>query len=170
MLLALSDANNRFIYADIGAYGRSSDGGIYANSSLKKAMDRGQLDIPSDNTLANGNDLGPMPYVMVGDEAFPLTKHIMRPYGGNNLDRDKQIFNYRLSRARIMVEGAFGLLVARWRVLESRLQIPPATAISVVKACCILHNIILMCDNIAQNEVCPRRDTANIERSEENDA
>ena len=82
-----------------------------------------------------------MPYVMVADEVFPLSKHIMRPYGGNNLDRDQQIFNYRLSRARIMVEGAFGLLVARWRVLESRLQIPPTTATAVVKACCILNKM-----------------------------
>ena len=75
----------------------------------------------------------------------------MRPYGGNNLDRDKHIYSYRLSSARIMVEGAFGLLVARRRVLESRLQIPPATATAVVKACCILHNIIITCNNITQN-------------------
>ena len=31
ILLGLSDANNRFLYIDVGAYGRNSDGGVYSN-------------------------------------------------------------------------------------------------------------------------------------------
>ena len=166
VLLALSDAKNRFIYVDIGAYGKCSDGGIYSNCSLKKAIDRNLLDIPPDKPLDREPNLGPMPYVMVADEAFPLTPHIMRPYSGRDIERNKQVFNYRLSRARMIVEGTFGILVARWRALESRLQLPPVTAISIVKACCILHNIIIKCDGDSDPATNDTFGSSNIERPE----
>ncbi|KTF71409.1 hypothetical protein cypCar_00049301 [Cyprinus carpio] len=54
----------------------------------------------------------------------------------------------KVSSARMVVECAFGILTARWRVLLSRLQMAPHFVDTVVMALCILHNFLT---NPAQN-------------------
>jgi len=83
-----------------------------------------------------------MPYVMVGDEAFPLHRHLLRPFTGNGCSQDEQAFNYRLSRARRIVENAFGILAVRWRVFYSRIAVGPEVVQEIVKATCCLHNML----------------------------
>jgi len=110
VLLALVDAHYRFIAVDIGGYGRNSDGGLFANSKLGKALEKNKLNVPKDNALPNTQTI--MPYIIVGDEAFPLKKYLLKPYPGSQIqgDRSKRIFNYRLSRARRVSENVFGIL------------------------------------------------------------
>ncbi|KAF2897780.1 hypothetical protein ILUMI_08395 [Ignelater luminosus] len=40
------------------------------------------------------------PHYFVGDEAFPLQMHLLRPFGSKSLSDAERICNYRLSRAR----------------------------------------------------------------------
>ena len=82
VLTVLVDAYLQFICIDAGAHGRNSDGGIFSNSSLGKGILHDQLHFPADAPLLDAPEFGPMPYVIVGDEAFPLNKCIMRPYPG----------------------------------------------------------------------------------------
>lgn len=52
-----------------------------------------------------------LPYVFVADDAFPLRTDVMKPFPQTDLDsRTKIIYSYRLSRARLIVENAFGIL------------------------------------------------------------
>ena len=44
--MAVVDANLQFLYVSVGVQGRVSDGGLFSESDLKAAMDRGLLDIP----------------------------------------------------------------------------------------------------------------------------
>jgi len=46
----------------------------------------------------------------------------MKPYSLRNLTTEQRVFNYRLSRARRVVENAFGIMSSRFRVLVSRLH------------------------------------------------
>lgn len=67
----------------------------------------------------------------------------MRPYpqrGG--LDDSRRILNYRLSRARRIVENAFGILSNRFRVMGAPILLSPEKVTHVVMACCALHNYL----------------------------
>lgn len=77
-------------------------------------------------------DLLPLGYCVVADDAFPLRHYMMKPYKcyRTALTVPQKVFNYRLSRARRIIENAFGILVSRFRVFE------------LVLAACALHNFL----------------------------
>lgn len=143
VLLALVDADYRFINIQVGDFGRANDGGVYSGSDVGIGMANNTLQVPADCALPGSGQQGPMPFTMVGDAAFPLKTYLMRPFPGQHLQRWQKVFNYRLSRARMVVECAFGILASRWRVLYSRMSMKPENADTVVMAVCILHNYLL---------------------------
>ena len=51
ILLAVVDANYKFIYIDVGCNGRISDGGVFKNCSLFNAMENNTLQIPPPEPL-----------------------------------------------------------------------------------------------------------------------
>lgn len=59
-----------------------------------------------------------MPHVIIADEAYPLMRNVLNPYGKQALNEHKEYFNKRLSRARRTVECAFGMLRAKWQLLD----------------------------------------------------
>lgn len=141
-LLAISDAKYRFIVVDIGGEGRQSDGGVLQNSLIGNYIESGVLKFPKPNPVEID---GPtLPYVLLADEAFPLTNYIMRPYPrSGKLDLSKKVFNYRLSRARRVVESAFGILAERWRIYRRPIMSNVANAKKIVQATVVLHNFII---------------------------
>jgi hypothetical protein len=81
-------------------------------------------------------------FVLVGDEAFILSEQVLRPYPNRNLTFLKRVCNYRLSRARRMVECTFGILANKWRIFHRAIDIKPDFCDSIIKVCCILHNYV----------------------------
>lgn len=140
ILLALVDAQYRFLFIDVGSEGRCSDGGVFRESYLNQAMQRNTLGLPEDAVFKGMDD--PMPYFWVADDAFPLRDNIMKPYPQKNLTPQQRIYNYRLSRARRCVENAFGTMASRFRVLHSAITLHPDKVEDVVMACCTLHNLL----------------------------
>ena len=145
VLLAVVDANYRFIVIDVGGYGKQSDGGTFATSQFGIRLTDGRLDLPNDKAPPECPNL--LPYVFVADEAFPLMRNIMRPYHGKKIGVRERVYNYRLSRARRVVENAFGILAARFRVFHRTMDQRPDTVDRIVKATCVLHNM-LQKDNV----------------------
>ena len=57
-----------------------------------------------------------------------------RGRNANKMARPHRVFNYRLSRARRIVECAFGILAQRFRIYNRRMQYSVETVIKIVKA------------------------------------
>lgn len=135
------DANYNFIAVDVGAYGKNSDGGILAHSNLGKSLENDLLNIPNNEFLPITNNSAP--YVILGDEAFPLKTYLMRPYPGKQLDDlSKRIYNYRVCRTRRVVEYCFGILTQKFRIYNRRIQAKPENVDFIILATCVLHNFI----------------------------
>jgi hypothetical protein len=140
VLMALVDSEYRFTYVNIGKQGRISDGGVFGHCSLFRALIENKLNLPPPSALPG--DTQKLPFFLVGDEAFPLRKFLMKPYPQRNLSHDQRIFNYRLSRARRIVENAFGILASRFRIFLKPINVSPERAELMVLAACTLQNML----------------------------
>lgn len=139
VLLGICDANYIFRFVDIGACGRRSDGGIFGDSIIGRNFDSERMNVPKPVAVEVGGRI--LPFCLVGDEAFPLKPYLLRPYPGKTgLTSQQDIYNYRLSRARRMIENTFGILASQWRVYHKPIIALPQTAEFIVQATICLHN------------------------------
>lgn len=109
---------------------------------MGQAIERGDFGIPPPSQLP-GSDVV-LPNYLIGDEAFALANTMMKPYPRKQClhDSGKAIFNYRLSRARRVVENAFGIMASYFRVYHTPILVKPQTTDKIILATCILHNMM----------------------------
>ncbi|XP_065195868.1 uncharacterized protein LOC135827267 [Sycon ciliatum] len=141
---------------DVGSYGRDNDASIFAASEMGACLQNNSVGVPPPATV-NGTKL---PYVVLGDEIFPLRTWLLKPYAARELNKDKAMFNYRLSRARRTIENAFGILAAKWRIFSLDSLLVSGTDSSfvidtlvstllIIQATVRLHNYLLAHENAA---------------------
>ena len=142
VLLAVVDADYKFLWAHVGSNGSSSDCGIYNVSDLEPGLRDGTLNFPDPQPLPH--DDRPIPFSLVADDAFPLRTYMVKPYSARRLSHEERIYNYRCSRGRRVVENGFGILANRFRCLLSTIGTSPAISRKITMACLCLHNLMRM--------------------------
>ena len=111
---AIVDHNYLFRDICVGWPGSVHDARVFVNSAIYKKITEENILGGMDRTM----DAYQVPVCIVGDSAYPIQTWLMKPFSNNtSLDSRQKCFNYSLSRARIVVENAFGRLKARWRRL-----------------------------------------------------
>lgn len=140
VLLGIVNSNCEFILANIGTNGRVSDGGVIENTQFYQKLTNNLLNIPNERQLPGTNIQ--LPFVFIGDEAFALRSDFMKPFSQKDLNHERKIFNYRLSRARNTVECTFGILASRFRILHTEINLKLKKIEKVVLACCVIHNFL----------------------------
>lgn len=125
----------------MGCNGRVVDGGVFSNCSLYKGLEDYSIKLPKPSPLPQRET--PVPYVFLTDDAFAMSPYILSPYPFCNQPAPNRIFNYRLSRARRIVENAFGIIAIKFQVLRRPIKLCPSTVEYIVLAICAIHNFLL---------------------------
>lgn len=116
--------------------------GVWSNTELAARVQEKTAGIPGPCCLP-GTAIETN-HVLLGDEIFPLDLHLMKPYSKKELNDNRRVFNYRLSRGRRTIENAFGILCARWQILNKNMKFSVNNLEEVVKALVCLHNYIMI--------------------------
>jgi len=131
-LLAFVDDDYKFVWTDIGGYGSMSDAKIYNESELKECLENGTIRFPDPEPIPNDDQ--DMPYIILGDDAFGLRTHLMKPYSHRGLSKQELIINYSMSRGRRVVENAFGILAQRLQIVLTTMMQGPDIVRTVLEA------------------------------------
>ena len=125
------------------------DARVLANSAIYRKYSDQEL-LQGEEVCFNGCKV---PIFLVGDSAYPLLSWLIKPFATSpSLTSEQKVFNYRISRGRVVVEIAFGRLKARWRRLIKQNDMVVSSVPNVVAACCVLHNVCEIHGNTFNDE------------------
>lgn len=80
----------------------------------------------------------------------------MKPYPRRQLTNERIIYNYRISRGRNSVEYAFGMMVLKFRLLETPIHCDVSNIDCIVQAVCVSHNFLRIHDGSFTQSVKPQ--------------
>ena len=103
------------------------------------------------NVVQKVDDIKILPLIL-GEGALPLWTFMLKPHRDAMLSDNKQYFNYRNSRARLVTEGAVWRLKIEFRVLFRKCESNKETLKLYGLACVVLHNLC-----IEHSDLVPRK-------------
>ncbi|EPB75611.1 hypothetical protein ANCCEY_05300 [Ancylostoma ceylanicum] len=126
-MVAIVDARGRFLYIDCRFPGRCHDSAIWSRSEGASLFEDGRT--------APG-------YRLIGDSGFRSSASIVTPFreAATRDDERKSNFNDEHSRARVVVEQAFGALKRRFPILYNVACLEPPKLHMLVVACCTVQH------------------------------
>jgi hypothetical protein len=89
VLMAVADTNYRFVYVDMGSYGKDCDCITFKPSTLWTSIQTIMLEFPSERPLSD-TEVPHVPHFFVGDAGCALNTNILGPFGGSNLSVKKK--------------------------------------------------------------------------------
>ena len=139
-LQGIVDSNLKFIHASVGYPGSIHDARVLRLSGLYELAENEQI-LSGPTCNINGTEIRPL---LAGDSAYPLTNWLVKPYPDRGrLTPEQRKFNVKFSALRSVVERAFGMLKARWRIALKKVEQKTSTLKKTVIAACVLHNICI---------------------------
>ncbi|XP_062230947.1 protein ALP1-like [Phragmites australis] len=126
----VSDADGAFTDVFIGLPGSLSDAAVLGRSAL--CARRGEVGLVG---------VGEQQQRLVGGTSYPLMDWMLVPYAHRNLTWAQHEFNKRVAAAHSEARGAIWRLKARWRCLQRRTEVKMQDLLSMIGACCVLHNV-----------------------------
>ncbi|KAK7136426.1 hypothetical protein R3I94_014919 [Phoxinus phoxinus] len=139
-LQAITDHKGKFVDIFVGYPGSVHDARVLKNSPVYT----GRLFPPAGKCI-------------LGDGGYPCLSApicLMTPYREPVQNAVQARYNRKHSRARNIVERAFGMLKTRWRsIFFKALEVSPAFVPEVVACCTVLHNLCLLNGDIVDPEV-----------------
>jgi hypothetical protein len=79
----------------------------------------------------------PSGFFVASDCAYSIMEHLVAPYSGpQRFSEWCNNFNFFLSQIRIQIEMAFGLLVAKWRILHTPINVKLSNLKKLLNAIC----------------------------------
>lgn len=156
-LMVICDHKKRFIFADSRWPGSTCDTGAVARSRFLTNL-----------FVQRDPDLFPQPYMILADGGFHKRACFVAPdLPAHN--RLETTFNTSISRARCVVENAFGLLKMKWRRLHQHSIAENTNIIPRLVLCAyVLHNICIDAGDVnAEEDAAVRNEEERLAEREE---
>ena len=148
VVFAVADATYKFTYINVGSPGRNCDSYILQESNLNKLLNSNTFDKVTRNMGATT-----VPLCLIGDSAFPLSRHIMKPYPDiQGLTEMQAFYNSKICGARRVIENAYGHLKGRFRKVFKKMEGRNSYMRQKIIACCVLHNICTQLGDMPRSE------------------
>lgn len=140
-----------------------ADGHIFANSALKKNLERLLNNLPSSRIPTRASNTTQetqhedVPAFILADSAYPNRSRIVTTFRNTDCHRDRDIkrLNAKLAGIRYCVENAFGICKARFRLLNRPLECAKEgikRPVYLITAICVVHNFLINAGDELQEE------------------